>query len=130
MTQPAEQPVFRYDIRPATADDHRFILETTAKVRQPHGLPWTTWKRTGMQQATEALRHGSAWVVESDGVLLGFVVADEAVSMLYVKRDYRGLGLGLELLAKTGQGKVVRVRQPTASWRAWARRRSLPWQVW
>ncbi len=124
--QPEEIP---HVVRPATTDERRFIVETTAKVRQPTGVPWHVWRPIGEAAAATAVVNGAAHVVDAGGVLLGFaLVYDGAVEMLYVKRDFRGEGFGLELLKAAEVGTPVPVRFTTASWRAWCRSKGLRWE--
>ncbi len=120
---------FAYDIRRAVVLDVRFITESTAKVRQPRDISWREYERRGMRDAEEALKFGQAHVVEADGVLLGFVImTGDVVTMLYVKRDFRGLGLGIGLLTAAGaldDAPNVRCYAPTESFRLWCRRKKL-----
>lgn len=126
MTAAAPEP-FRYNIRRAVADDARFIVETTAKVRQPREQGWREWERDGRRNAEDDLRDGSTHVIEADGVLLGFVtMLAGALRMVYVKREFRGNGFGVALLTAAGaldDFPRVRVIDPTSSFRAWSKRR-------
>ena len=128
-------PGIEYNVRRATDSDARFIVETTARVRQPRSLTWWEWQPYGMQWAEFHFNgdpgdNGGAWVVEAKGVLLGFVLcANEStirtVEMLFVKKDFRGLGLGQLLLDVAGFDAEVPCRAPTDSLRMWARKRGI-----
>lgn len=124
---------FKYTVRPAVEADRRFIVETTARVRQPHGVTWFDWEPYGMLWAREAFKwEDGCHVVESDGVILGFVLVTQdpaGVEMLFVKRDFRGLGFGQLLLDAAGMGDPVSCRAPTDSWRMWCSKRGIKFQV-
>lgn len=125
---------FKYTVRSAVDADRRFIVETTARVRQPHGVNWADWECYGRTWASETLGDGgigSTQVVESDGVILGFLMpgykdgAPVYVECLYVKRDFRGLGFGRVLLDAAGFDDKVPCRAPTDSMRMWAKGRGI-----
>jgi GNAT superfamily N-acetyltransferase len=120
-------PILDFTIRPSTEDDRRFIVETTAKVRLPHDVPWTDWKRGGLQDAHSTFQTGVSRVAEAEGVLVGFALYDEAnaLSMLYVKREFRGVGIGLSLLGPLPD--ILQVTKATPSWRQWCRTRGIRW---
>jgi GNAT superfamily N-acetyltransferase len=125
----AVAPLLDYAIRPAQPEDHRFIIETTAKVRQPRDLSWTEWKTTGEMRARADLEYGGCFVAEADGVIVGFVLFARiwaALEMLYVKREFRGLGLGMALL-NPGDVKVL-ITTATPSWRQWTRLHRIRWE--
>lgn len=120
-----------YTIRAAEPGDRRFIIETTAKVRQPREMSWTDWKRRGLAESELDLDNGEALVGDADGVLVGFmVISNGALAMVYVKRDFRGAGVGYDLLvAKLGlPPPPVRVSTVTGSWRRWARLHRIRWE--
>lgn len=122
-------PVIELEIRPPKADELDFIAETTAKVLKPRDETWTSWGIRALSAVHATVRDGSPLVAASDGVILGFLLArDGVLEMLYVKRDFRGNGIGLRLLWASGLGDPVTVRQETASWRAWARSKALEWR--
>jgi GNAT superfamily N-acetyltransferase len=129
MTTEQEANEIPHVVRLAGEGDRRFIVETTAKVRQPRDVPWRTWEPIGEGIAARALQDGAAYVIDAGGVMLGFLlVADGVVEMLYVKRDFRGDGFGLELLRHAGVEQPIAVRASTSSWRAWCRAKGLRWQ--
>lgn len=127
----AQQSEFGWTIRPAQPSDHRFLVETIAKVRQPREMSWLRWSLLGVPMAQQTVLSGASHVAEADGVILGFVTEQAgAVEMLYVKRDFRGNGIGLDLLAKAADPtETVTARAPTSSWRAWCRRRGIEWRA-
>lgn len=119
-------------VRPYAEADRAFVVETTAKVRQPTGVPWGEWKPYGEEWVRSCLLSWGASpnVAEGNGVILGFVLCRRnVVEVLYVKRDYRGMGLGRLLLDAAGFGEEVLCRAPTASWRHWCRRRGIKFTV-
>jgi len=123
-------------IRPIESRDLAFVWETSLKVRKPYGVPWTTWRDEQGPRALKDLNapHTSIRVMESDGVLVGFAHGVGAVLlMLYVKRDLRGFGYGLQLLgldpyAMNPDGVQVYVHRPNACWRRWCLAKNLRWR--
>jgi GNAT superfamily N-acetyltransferase len=93
-------------------------------------MPWTAWAALAVPEASRRLAVGRAFVAEAAGALLGFVLANEggSVEMLYVKRGFRGLGIGKDLLAALGDKPIV-ARAPTPSWRAWTAKRGIRWRA-
>lgn len=129
MTAEQQGEEIPHVVRLAGERETKFLVETTAKVRQPNGVPWHAWKPIGEGLATKALGEGVAHVIESGGVVLGFIVVRAGVlEMLYVKRDFRGHGFGAELLAAAGLAQPIAVRDSTTSWRVWCRLRGIRWE--
>ncbi len=119
-----------YTVRDAIPDDRRFVVETTARVRQPHEMNWRDWCVYGDLWARRCVDSGRTNVVEAKGVILGFiVVCDGRVECLYVKQSFRGLGLGQLLLDAAGMDQPIPCRAPTDSFRIWASRRGLRFTV-
>lgn len=126
-------------IRAATPDELPFIRETCCKVRWPrpwmgegHAMAWDAWLREHGPLVDRWLRDGDALVYVEDDVpdlVLGFaVVLHGQLMCLYVKRDFRGHGIGRQLL--DGAGVVYGDRhllcyRPTSSLRHWARHHCL-----
>jgi len=122
--------------------DYQFVFETTVKVRWPrrNSIPWGEWKLMHGGMVDHWIRDGQVRVAESGGVLLGFVVeAPTGVAMLYVKRGFRGDGIGLRLLCDYGNSlngplpgakhqAPVRALLPTPSWQRWCERRGVEWE--
>lgn len=113
-------------VRPATPDERdRFCLETAMKVRQPRGATWTEWNHAARETMAREMREGTVRIGELDGVLVGFSQwHGGALHMLYVKRDLRGFGFGLDVLLPCG---VPQVHRPNACFRRWARDKKLTW---
>lgn len=115
-------------IRPMEPADLNFVLETTLKVRQPRGLSWREWEGLRRESTKALIAGGAVLVADADGVLLGFALTSfQTLHMLYVKRDFRGDGLGLALLGGLRWAPPLLVEHPTASWRAWTRARGIEW---
>lgn len=140
-------------IRPATADDGPFVWETTLKVHQPRSrmadgtsrpaVCWADWVNLRGAETMQMLRDSRVLVMESGNILLGFVVVSQGVvRMLYVKRDFRGNGFGLELLSADGpaidharadarfphlEPRPLYAARPTPSWKRWARLHGIQW---
>ncbi|HET7036578.1 MAG TPA: GNAT family N-acetyltransferase [Thermomicrobiaceae bacterium] len=116
--------------RPACADDLPFVLETAAKLRWPHGVQFRDWRPAHDARVLGIVeRGGGIHVAEARGVLLGYAITDAAGALvsIYVKRDFRGAGIGIELLRAAGvdAGKPISCERPTPSLRIWARVRGL-----
>lgn len=118
------------DYEPTT--DAAFVIEISCRVRMPvlyrargltdeddvNRLPWCDWRYAYGHLVEAWLAGGRCVVVDAgDSTYLGFaIVADDQVKMVYVKPDFRGDKLGLQML------DALHNRQPycpTASWRAW-----------
>lgn len=109
--------------RRAQDADLSFVVETTAKVRWPKGTLFRDWRPSVEHEVRRHHAAGGVVVADASGVLLGFVITryDGAVTMLYVKRDFRGADIGRQLLIFAGVTRPVRAVDPTPSFRAWAR---------
>lgn len=125
-------------IRRPIADELPFIRETCCKVRWPrpwqgegHAVSWEAWVREHGPTVDRWLRDGDALVYVEDSVpdlVLGFVVVQHGQLMcLYVKRDFRGHGIGRELIDGVGvlYGRKLLCWRPTSSLRHWARHHGL-----
>lgn len=114
-------------IRLATADELGFVRETCCKVRRPRGEAWGTWEAEHGPLVDAWLREGVVQVYAADeapDIVLGFAVGHQRrLVMLYVKRDFRGAGIGRQLLEGMGvlypSGQLV-CWKPTPSLRVWA----------
>ena len=125
---------FEYFVREGDrSTDRPFIVETTARVRQPHGMTWREWEPYGVHWSRGTLDDADAdgcKVVDAGGVILGFItIVAGHVEMLYVKRDFRGLGFGQLLLDAAGMDDNVPCRAPTDSFRMWAAHRGIRFTV-
>lgn len=117
-------------VRPLKDSDIPFVWETSLKVRKPHGTMWADHLREHGDNALALLqaRISTTNVMEADGVLIGFAHrVRDIVRMVYVKRELRGFGYGLELLAPA-PAERVNVWRPNPCWRRWAYARNIPWQ--
>lgn len=83
-------------IRPAHAGESTYIRETALKLIQPAGAGFRAWQ----MQAGPWVAGLKAIVVAVDETLvLGFALEGPAgVQVLYVRRKFRGVGLGAELM--------------------------------
>lgn len=128
-----DTPDITYAVELAAPDDHRYIAETTAKVRKPPEMSWSDWEPYGMTWARANLQTPPI-VVKSGGLTLGFLVfihgaPVKTVEMLYVRNVVRGLGIGRLLLDAAQFDDDVPCRAPTGSWRAWTHRRGIRYTV-
>lgn len=87
-----------------------------------HTVTWDAWMREHGPLVDGWLRTGDVYVwfdETAPDIVLGFLVVTDGdlVRMLYVKRDFRGEGIGLELLGAL-PGKP-RVWHPNGTWRRW-----------
>lgn len=109
-------------IRPATAEDLPFVIETAAKVRWPKGTTFHAWSAAYRTSYHKLVADGGrVLVAEADGVILGFAIVDahDRLEMVYVKRDFRGAGIGLQLLGEAGLRPPFHLIRPTPSVRRW-----------
>lgn len=121
-------------VRPATFDElSHFVYETALKVRRPRGVPWSEWETSVGNRMTEVLAAPASRVNVGEWrhALVGFAhFLDDVLHMLYVKRELRGLGYGLELLqldALGMNGGVLKVHAPNVVWRRWAYKKNVRW---
>lgn len=127
-------------VRPVNRDpaarELDFVVETTTKVRWPKraGLPWYEWRALHEPQVRAWVNEGLVMVTDAgEGLVLGYIVIQGgSIRMLYVKREFRGNGLGLRLLS-TSLGRdlpaVLPACLPTASWKRWCERHALTWET-
>lgn len=116
-----------------------FIIESTVKVRHPD----RTWPNSGLSPMQREHRGHTEQFIDKQrtlvatfvrptqapltSVVLGFVTYatdDDVVTMLYVKRDFRGYGIGAKLLGGTGVAGDIKVIQaepwrPNECWARW-----------
>lgn len=120
----------RPTIRAAGPDDFAFVWETSLKVRKPHGVTWRDWSAAlGDVMARELNAPGSSVrIMDGGGVIVGFAHdLGGVLQMLYVKRDLRGFGFGVELVAPLTVDGAVAVHRPNACWRKWSALKALRW---
>lgn len=144
--------------RLAVVDDLQFVWETTLKVRKPHGVSWRDWRGLHGAKLLDELVSDNGRITVCDGgngVIVGYawrtldgsfsIVTDAAgepvrqaepqhpvLRMLYVKRDLRGNGIGLQLLHAAGvvrDGSPIEVYRPNPCWRRWADHHRINWEA-
>lgn len=113
-------------VAPYSEAARNLVREATCRVRLPTDsngyslFPWEDWTVAYGALVDLWLREGTCHVVDAgDDVYLGFAIAHHGlVRMVYVKREFRGAGLGLMLLDAVG----TRVPHcPNPAWREWRR---------
>lgn len=117
-------------LRAMGPDDFAFCWETSLKVRKPYAVPWGAWVAAvgDRQRALLEMPGADVRVLEAEGVIVGFAhLVGEVLHMLYVKRDLRGLGFGLQLVGS--HSVPILVASPNACWRRWAYGSGLRWKV-
>ncbi|HVQ52664.1 MAG TPA: hypothetical protein VMS92_21725 [Mycobacterium sp.] len=78
-------------IRPATADELRYVHECALKTLRPDGVSWLSWQR----HRRGIVERWTFTVIGDDTTVAGFVGQDVAgVRIQYVRKRFRGLGLG------------------------------------
>ena len=109
-------------VRPYQPTDLAFVADATCNVRYPRGLPWTDFREAYGCLVERWLTAGACVVADAgDETSLGFAVAHgNLVRMVYVKREFRGHGLGAELLGALG---VWTPHDPNRAWQSWVKRR-------
>ncbi len=108
----------------------RFITETWMKLWLPARVGYRRWFKEEGPRVMELLRDSPCYVADvGGGVVLGFVVSQgDLVHALYVKSDFRGLGIGLGLLREAGVTLPIRCNRVTNSWRHWAKGHGIQWE--
>ncbi len=128
-------------VRPMLPDEAQFVRETCCKVRWPHrwddnerrmrpAVTWNEWLNAHAPVVDTWMRQGQVLVYGADDVALGFLLGTGSVlRMLYVKREFRGDGIGVKLVEAWGHGVPMRATpplpihayRPTPSFMAWAK---------
>lgn len=101
-------------IRPAHDLERTYIRETALKLIQPHGVGYRAWET----KATPWVANLSATVL-ADGTVLVIGFALEGISgvqVLYVRRKFRGVGLGRELMQGRTKDPVAVGFGPWSDW--------------
>lgn len=121
--------------RPAPLEEREpsewaLIVETMLKMWIPRGRSYRSWIAEEGHRVQRILQESPAWVADvGGGVVLGFVVAQASlVHCLFVKTDFRGVGLGLGLLREANVTLPVQVDRATNSWRKWTARHGIDWE--
>lgn len=125
----ADLPVVVRPLNRDSATETNFVRETALKVRWPRrdGIGWPEWEEMHAPLVDRAMA-GQALIADVGGVALGFAIVrpDGALFCLYVKRGFRGEGIGAELLRSVA--RPLRAVMPTPCWRRWAEKTGLKWE--
>ena len=125
------------EVRPPHVSEHNFVVDNTVKVFWPKGdklagLTFPRWEGLFRPQVMTTCRDGRALVAtashEGQRVILGFVLLNEfdVVVNLYVKRAFRGVGIGLRLIEAAGLDLPLKVSTATGCWRRWVAYHQIP----
>ena len=101
-------------IRPVLTHERTYIRETALKLIQPHGIGFRVWE----SKATPWINALTTTVL-ADGeiVVIGFVLEDaRGAQVLYVRRKFRGVGLGRELMHGRKKDPVAVGFGPWSDW--------------
>lgn len=117
-------------VRPWEVEEVDFVWETSLKVRKPHSTPWREWEASQGEKLLAQLNalDSRVSVLDAfDGLVVGFAHwLGPVLQMLYVKRDLRGFGYGLQLLGV--RPEVVLVHRPNTCWRRWTYLKGIRWK--
>jgi GNAT superfamily N-acetyltransferase len=122
---------------PELRSETAFVFEATAKTRWPYKdynrpVRWTEWVHIYGPRVAEMLSDGRALLAtashEGTRVILGFALWDQfdVLGMLYVKKQFRGAGIGLRLLEGAGVDLPLKVLAETACWGRWVKCHGIP----
>jgi hypothetical protein len=110
--------------------DYGFVWETSLKVRLPHGESWRDWRQEQGERVRADLDAPASRVVVMDGgdVIVGFAhFMGGVLRMIYVKRDLRGFGYGMDLL-RDALNAPLYVYKPNPCFRRWTHTKGLAWR--
>jgi len=122
---------------PELRSETAFVFEATAKTRWPHRdytrpVRWTEWVHIFGPRVAEMISDGRTLLAtashEGTRVILGFALWDQfdVLGMLYVKKQFRGAGIGLRLLEAAGVDLPLKVLAETACWGRWVKCHGIP----
>lgn len=113
--------------------ERTFVAEASCHARQPSSTTWGAWLAMYSPAVYQAMDSGRVLIADLEGVAVGFAIASpDGLFMLYVKKAYRGNGIGLDLLvAMYGVTRhfVTTADQLTPSWRLWCRRVGITYAI-
>ncbi len=128
-------------VRHMLPDEAQFVRETCCKVRWPHkwddaakrmrpAVTWNEWLNAHAPVVDTWMRTGQVLVYGADDVALGFLLGTGSVlRMLYVKREFRGDGIGLRLAGGLiDPDGPLQAYRPTPSFIAWAKHNGVEWR--
>lgn len=91
-------------IRPAAPDELRYVHECALKTLKPDGVSWLSWQR----HRRPIIERWAFTVIGDADLVAGFAGVDSAgVRILYVRKRFRGLGLGRLLSDAVKAAKLV-----------------------
>jgi len=109
----------------------RLIGESVLKTFLRPGESFRAAQRSRGERVIELMQRCPCLVADAgSGLVLGYVLYEgDLVHCLYVKADFRGLGIGLGLLRAAGVTLPLKVEQVTKSWERWTEHQGIPWEV-
>lgn len=122
---------------PELRSETAFIFEATARTRWPYRdytrpICWEEWVYIYGPCVAQTISDGRALLAtashEGTKVVLGFALfeAFDVLSMIYVKKEFRGAGIGLRLLEASGVDLPLLHLSDTATWRRWVKCHGIP----
>lgn len=109
----------------------RFVAETTIKTFMVTGQSISSQRAIMGPWVTETMQACPCIVADAgDGLVLGYVLYEgDLIHCLYVKSDFRGLGIGLGLLRAAGVTLPLRCQRVTRSWVRWTKHQGIPYRM-
>lgn len=109
----------------------RFIGESVIKTFLRPGESFRDAQRQKGDWLVETMQRAPCLVADvGDGLVLGYVLYErDLIHCLYVKSDFRGLGIGLGLLRAAGVTLPLKVERVTRSWKKWTEGQGIPWDI-
>jgi GNAT superfamily N-acetyltransferase len=122
---------------PELRSETAFVFEATARTRWPfrdfaRPIRWTEWVHIYGPRVAEQISDGRTLLAvathEGTRVILGFALWDQfdVLSMIYVKKQFRGAGIGLKLLETAGVDLPIKFLAETATWNRWVKCHGIP----
>ena len=120
-------------VEPMREDESGFPRDVLCSRSRPRRTPFGLWRSFYVAKADATLADSRVLIAsttyDTARVALGFVALNKAgaVRMLYVKLQFRGLGIGLRLLQDADVSAPVVVTDAESGWKRWAACYGLPW---
>jgi len=120
------------DVVPMGPEHLDFVVGAMCNIARPRGTPFDKWRTFYRDTALAACKASDVVVALSldaaPDVYLGFASARQGVlEMVYVKLQFRGNGIGIELLKGLGLASPVTVMEPNAGFKKWADLHRVEW---
>lgn len=122
-------------VAPMQPEEAGFPVDVWCSRTRPRRTPFADWRTYFAPRARALVAESRVLVASTDHggqhIALGFLALTTAdvVRMIYVKLQFRGMGIGMALLEASGVGVPVKVEEAEPGWKRWAGYHRLPWVV-